>query len=111
MALAAKTEDEFDYAAYMVLKNGLYTEVEHITKTRASLMANWAPGPRPNSAMLVALETYRNQRATMAERGAPVREAHDQAKTDALNAYHRQLRSAAQPVQTEMPMPREVRYE
>jgi hypothetical protein len=47
--------------------------------------------------MLVALETYRNQRATMEGRGAPVREAHDQAKTDALNAYHRQLRSAAQP--------------
>jgi hypothetical protein len=47
----------------------------------------------------------------MEGRGAPVREAHDQAKTDALNAYHRQLRSAAPPVQAEMPIPREVRYE
>jgi hypothetical protein len=111
MALDAKTADEFDYAAYMVLKNGLYTEVEHITKTRASLMANWSPGPRPNSAMLVALETYRNQRASMEGRGAPVREAHDQAKTDALNAYHRQFRSAAPPIQSEIPIPKETRYE
>jgi hypothetical protein len=111
LALDVKTADAFDYAAYMVLKNGLYTEVEHITKTRASLMANWSPGPRPNSAMLVALETYRNQRASMEGRGAPVREAHDQAKTDALNAYHRQLRSAAPPVQPEMPLPKEARYE
>jgi hypothetical protein len=111
MALVAKTADEFDYAAYMALKSGLYTEVEHITKTRASLIPEWSPGSRPNQALLAALETYRNERATAQGHGQPTREAHKLARTAALNDYHRQLRSAAQPVQAEMPLPREARSE
>ena len=38
LALEAKTAAEFDYAAYMVLRNGLYTDQERITKTREALV-------------------------------------------------------------------------
>lgn len=63
MAQAAKTAPEFDYMAYMVLKNGLYTEVERIGKTRKMLAPEWKPAPGSNKAMLLALEVYRDKRA------------------------------------------------
>lgn len=95
LALNAKTAEEFDYAAYMVLKNGLYTEVEHVTRTRESLVPEWEPGLQPNQAVLAALETYRNERAAAQGRREPKGDAHKIARTAALNVYHRTLKTAA----------------
>lgn len=85
MALAAKTATEFDYAAYMVLKNGLYTEVERIGKTRKMLAPEWKPAPGSNKAMLHALEVYRDKRAAAEARGEAAR---DFAKLEALQAWN-----------------------
>ncbi len=87
LALGATTEQAFDYAAFMTLRNGLYTEQEHITKTRLSLVPAWKPGERPNAAMLAALETYRDKRAAAEARGEAARAAHDFAKQEAVQAY------------------------
>ncbi len=84
MALAAKTTTEFDYAAYMVLKNGLYTEVERIGKTREMLMPQWKPAPESNRALLLALAVYRDKRTAAEARGEAPRAAHDFAKREAL---------------------------
>lgn len=90
MALAAKTAPEFDYMAYMVLKNGLYTEVERIGKTRQMLAPEWKPTPGSNRAMLHALTVYRDKRAAAESRGEAPRAAHDFAKLEAMGAYNRE---------------------
>ena len=38
MALNADTTGKFDYAAYMSLKNDMYSDVDRITRTRESLV-------------------------------------------------------------------------
>ena len=89
LALAATTEQAFDYAAFMELRNGLYTEQEHISKARLSLVPAWKPSPESNRAMLAALETYRDKRLAAAARGEAPSEAHSFAKREALGVYHR----------------------
>lgn len=91
MALAASSEREFDYAAFMVLRNGLYTDQERITKTRESLVPKWQSGQRTNSAMLHALAVYRDKRAAAEARGEAIGAAHKFAKFEAKSAYGRAL--------------------
>jgi len=88
MAQAAKTAPEFDYMAYMVLKNGLYTEVERIGKTREMLAPEWKPAPESNKALLLALTVYRDKRTAAEARGEAPRAAHDFAKLEALQAWN-----------------------
>jgi hypothetical protein len=92
MAVGAKTAGEFDYAAYMVLRNGLYTEVERITRTRESLVPAWQPGERPNGAMLSALAVYRDKRSAAEGRGEAAGAAHKFARREAMSAYNKAIR-------------------
>lgn len=91
MAIGAKTATEFDYAAYMVLKNGLYTEVGRITATREVLASGWKPGPKANGALLVALGVYRDKRSQAEGRGESTSAAHAFAKREAMNAYNKEI--------------------
>ena len=91
LALEAKTEREFDYAAYMVLKNGLYSEQDRITKTREVIVPGWRPGGRANGAMLKALEVYREKRQAAEGRGEASGAAHAFAKKEAMGAYNREI--------------------
>lgn len=93
MAVAARTEREFDYAAYMVLKNGLYDDQERITKIREILVAAWKPTKdEATTAMLAALETYRDKRQAAEGRGEAVKEAHQFALREARNAYNKAIK-------------------
>jgi hypothetical protein len=87
MAEKAKTLTEFDYAAYMALRNGVYDSVERVTKTRNSLICDWRPAPTANTAMLLALEVYRDKRAAAEADGEKLKAAHQTAKQEALEAY------------------------
>lgn len=89
MALAAETPTQFDYAAFMTLKDGLYTEVEHIEKTRQALIPAWTPGPKINAALLEALRVYRDKRQAAEGRGEATKEAHSFAKREAMSAYNK----------------------
>lgn len=91
MAEAAETPAQFDYAAFMVLRNGLYTEQEHITKTREVLVGGWQPGEKSNRAMLAALETYRDKRQAAEGRGEATGAAHSFAKLEAQRAYNKAI--------------------
>lgn len=91
LALEATTEQAFDYAAFMALRNGLYTEQEHITKAREMLVPAWKPGERPNAAMLAALETYRDKRVAAEKRGEDTSEAHKAAKREAMKVYNEEI--------------------
>ncbi len=93
MALAAKTENEFDYAAYMVLKNGLYTAVSRITAVRQAIVIGWKPSPRSNAAMLAALEVYRDKRGEAEGRGEAKTPASQFAKQEAMNAYNEAIKA------------------
>lgn len=93
MALGAKTGAEFDYAAYMTLKNGMYTDQERILKTREVIVPGWRPGGRANGAMLAALEVYRDKRHAAEGRGEASGAAHAFAKKEAMGAYNREIRS------------------
>jgi hypothetical protein len=87
LAREATAANEFDYAAYMVLRNGVYDSVERITKTRQSLVPEWQASPAANEAALLALEVYRDKRAAAeAARAAPPA-AHQTAKQEAVKAY------------------------
>lgn len=88
LALAAKTEAEFDYAAYMVLKNGLYTAVSRITAVRQAIVIGWKPGDRSNAAMLSALQVYRDRRTEAEGHGKAENEAKQFARHEAMNAYN-----------------------
>ena len=89
LALEATTAEAFDYAAFMKLQNGLYTEQQHITKTRVMLFPKWQPGSATNAAVLEALEVYRDKRQAALGRGDGVKQAHDFAAIEAKNRYHR----------------------
>lgn len=89
LALRAETPREFDYAAFMTLRNGLYTEQERIAATREMLVPAWKPGTVSNGAMLRALEVYRDKRAQAEGRGEAAREAHQFAKREAMNVYNK----------------------
>ena len=91
MALDAQTFNAFDYAAFMVLKNGLYTEVEHISKTRESLIPAWRPGARSSGAMLEALRVYRDKRVAAEGRGEATAAAHAFAKKEARRTYNKAI--------------------
>lgn len=92
LALAAETPAQFDYAAFMVLRNGLYTEKDHITKTREVIVPGWKPGGRANEAMLTALEVYRDKRQAAEGRGEATAAAHSFAKREAMNAYNKVIK-------------------
>lgn len=87
LAIDAKAAGEFDYAAYMVLRNGVYDSVERVAKTRQSLVPDWTPTPATNEAMLLCLEVYRDKRAEAQGRGSAAADAHTFAKIEALRAY------------------------
>ena len=91
MAMGAKTEAEFDYAAYMVLRNGLYTEQERIAAVRLALVVGWKPSPRANGAMLKALEVYRDKRAQAESRGEASADASKFAKREAMGVYNKEI--------------------
>ena len=91
VAVGAKTDGEFDYAAYMALKNGLYTEMDRIKKTREVLVPGWKPSTRSNGAMLAALEVYRDKRHAAEGRGEASSDAHAFAKREAMSVYNRQI--------------------
>ncbi len=93
MALGAKTDAEFDYAAYMTLKNGMYTDQERILKTREVIVPGWRPGGQANGAMLKALAVYRDKRHAAEGRGEASGVAHAFAKKEAMGAYNREIRS------------------
>lgn len=92
LALAAKTEAEFDYAAYMVLKNGLYTAVARITAVRQAIVIGWKPGERSNAAMLSALQIYRDKRAEVEGRGEDEKAAKQFARQEAMSAYNEAIK-------------------
>ena len=92
MALRAKTATEFDYAAYMTLRNGMYTEVERVAKVRESVVMGWKPGERANAAMLDALAVYCEKRAAADGRGAAQREAHQFAQREARAVYNEAIK-------------------
>lgn len=91
LAEAAETPSQFDYAAFMTLRNGLYTEQEHITKTREVLVSDWKPGKESNQALLVALEVYRDKRQAAQSRGEAAGAAHSFAKLEAQRAYSKEI--------------------
>lgn len=91
MALGAKTATEFDYAAYMALRNGLYTDPERIRIVREAIVPAWRPGGRSNAAMLAALEVYREKRAAAEGRGEEASAARAFAKREAMNVYNREI--------------------
>jgi len=91
MAVEAATEVTFDYAAFMALRNGLYTDQERIAATRMALVMGWKPSPKSNVAMLMALETYRDKRAEAEARGEAKSEASLFAKREAQNVYNREI--------------------
>lgn len=92
MAIQAKTATEFDYAAFMTLRNGMYTDQERITAARESLGLGWKPGSGPgNAAMLKALEVYREKRQAAEGRGEAPGAAHQFAKREAMSAYNREI--------------------
>ena len=91
MALKARTAAEFDYAAYMTLRNGMYTDQERILKTREVIVPGWKPGERANAAMLAALEVYRDKRNAAEGRGEAPGAAHAFAKREAMGAYNKGL--------------------
>ena len=92
MAAGAKTAAEFDYAAYMALRDGNgYSEVERVTRTRESLFPEWRPSTRGNEATLLALEVYRDKRGQAEGRGEATREAHVFAQREARNRYAREM--------------------
>lgn len=93
LALEAKTPEEFDYAAYMVLKNGLYTAVSRITAVRQAIVIGWKPSPRSNEAMLAALEVYRDKRGEAEGRGEAKTPASQFAKQEAMNAYNEAIKA------------------
>ena len=88
LAAEAKAAHEFDYAAYMVLRNGVYHSVERIAKTRQNLVPEWQPSPATNEAALLALEMYRDKRVQAEADGAEPTAAHQTAKLAALKAYN-----------------------
>lgn len=87
MAQAARTDTEFDYAAFMALRNGMYSDVGRVTKVRELLVSGWAPGTRPNAAMLAALEAYRDKRHAAEAQGTASTEAHALAAREARIIY------------------------
>lgn len=87
LAVETTAAHEFDYAAYMVLRNGVYDSVERITKTRISLVPEWQPSPATNEAALLALEVYRDKRAAAEAGGDELKVAHQTAKKEAVKAY------------------------
>ncbi len=91
LALGAKTAAEFDYAAYMTLRNGMYTDQERIAKTRQALVPAWKPGEKSNAAMLAALTVYREKRAAAEGRGESPGPAHAFAKREAMSAYNKAI--------------------
>lgn len=93
MAEGAQTAAEFDYAAFMTLQNGLYTDQERITKTREVLVLGWRPGGAANAAMLAALTVYRDKRHAAEERGEATAAAHQFAKREAMATYNRTIGS------------------
>lgn len=95
MAGRATQRNEFDYAAFMALKNGLYTEQSHITKTTdvlAEYIGGWKlDGGLHNAAMLAALETYRDERNRLELDGKETAVAHKAARSKAAGAYRKTL--------------------
>lgn len=87
MAIDATAANEFDYAAYMTLRNGVYDSVERIAKTRGNLVTNWLPAPKTNTALLRALEVYRDKRSAAEADGEAPPAAHAVAKGEAVGAY------------------------
>ena len=91
LAIEAKTSDEFDYAAYMALRNGVYDTVDRVARTRNSLVPEWQPSPATNAALLMALEVYRDKRVAAEAGGDAAMAAHAVAKKNAVNAYRTML--------------------
>jgi hypothetical protein len=89
LALEAKTAATFDYAAFMVLRDDLYTEQSRVTTIRDLISEDWEPGPQINAAMLEALEVYRDKRQGAQRRGSAAREAHHFALVEAQIRYGR----------------------
>lgn len=87
LAIEATAASQFDYAAYMVLRNGVYDSVERVARARQSLVPSWLPAPRANEAVLLALEVYRDRRNEAEAGGQAAAEAHKVAKEAALAAY------------------------
>lgn len=92
LVVGAKVAHEFDYAAYMVLRNGVYDSVDRIAKTRANLVPDWLPAPKANTALLRALEVYRDKRTAAEADGNVPAVAHQSAKQQALDAYQELLK-------------------
>jgi len=91
LAVEATMTAAFDYAAYMVLKNGLFTDQERITQTRERIVPAWKPSPRTNGAMLAALEVYREKRTAAEGRGEAARAAHEFALREARSEYNKEI--------------------
>ena len=89
LALGAKTMTEFDYAAFMAVKGGLYIDQERIRAMREALVPGWHPGEKTNSAMLVALEVYQRTRLAVENESGDRTKAHNVGKREALRAYNR----------------------
>jgi hypothetical protein len=93
MAVAARTEGQFDYAAFMALRNGLFDDQERITKVREILVPGWKPASdKVCEAMLMALQTYRDKRTAAQGRGEEANAAHQFAKKEARNVYNKVIK-------------------
>lgn len=93
VAVKAGTAAEFDYAAYMVLRNGIYTDEERVSRSRESIIPGWTPSERSNRAMMAALEAYRDERHAADGRGASAGEGHSAAKRVAMDVYNKVIGS------------------
>lgn len=68
--LAARSVEEFDAAALLLLLAGTFDDLEDVQAARGGIAANWRPSAMGNEVMLTALETYGEKRAGALGRGA-----------------------------------------
>lgn len=88
MACAATTEQEFDYAAYMALRDeSLYTDQDRIGRVRGLIAPDWTCVGSRNEALLHALRAYRDERARLESDGTESSDAHRAAKSLASETY------------------------
>lgn len=92
LAMKSASAAEFDYAVFMALRDGLYTDQAQITATRQALVPGWHPGEQSNRAMLEALEDYRDERSAAEGRGEDRGAAHALGKAAALRIYNEEIK-------------------
>ncbi|RMD98321.1 MAG: hypothetical protein D6816_16400, partial [Bacteroidetes bacterium] len=77
MALAATTEEAFDYHAFMHFRNGTVKEMKNITWLRRQISGQWQPdGGEVNGRMVAAIDQYLKTRKEAEAAGKPATQCH-----------------------------------